>query len=162
MKRVLFLFLAAATLLAGCDQKGSLTRTQANFLKRLKRAQDTVNIFSQRELKQRVVNNMNRYVRDTALNFKGWHFKVTKIDGQLVYLRTPLPKGDTTGFNVEFLIEPANAAGLGELNSKLKPGAQLTIDGELAMKTPEGQISMDDYFYHDSLKFIRLVAKSVN
>ncbi|PWG79614.1 hypothetical protein [Pararcticibacter amylolyticus] len=153
MKRKPILFLAGLLFLIACGQKASVPRSQSDFVMRLKRAQDTVKIFQhQKELQARIITNMGKYVANN-LTFKHWTFKVENISDLGLDLKVPAPK-DTTGYNVKFVMpvspEVKDAA------SKLKVGDLIKVDGEIAMKTPEGKISMNDYFQSDSAKFIKI------
>lgn len=162
MKRAPILFLAGLLVLAACDQKGNASLAQKNFLMRLKRAQDTISIFSgQPEIKTRIITNMSKYVRDTALTLKGWNFKVTAIKGPEIDLQSP-EIGDTTASNVKFtMLVPQSDAKLKDEAAKLKVGDKIMVDGEMAMKTDDGKISMSSYFTSDSAKVIKFVPTGI-
>ncbi len=161
MKRIPILFLAGLFLLTACDQKGKVPMSQSNFMMRLKRSQDTVTLFSrQKEIQTRIITNMGKYVANN-LNFTGWSFSVENINGQTLDLKVPAPK-DTTGYNTKFvLFIPQDDAKIKEETAKLKVGDLIKVDGEIAMKTAEGKISMTDYFTSDSAKFIKIIPTQI-
>lgn len=161
MKRIPVLFLAGLLMLAACDQKGKVPKSQSDFVMRLKRAQDTVTLFQhQKELQTRIITNMGKYVANN-MNFTDWAFKVERINGETVDLKVPAPT-DTTGYNVRFaMLVPEGDAKLQGQVSKLKVGDLIKADGELAMKTADGKISMNEYFQSDSAKFIKIIPKQL-
>lgn len=160
MKRIPILFLAGVLLLAACE-KGKVPRTQSDFLMRLKRAQDTVTLFSnQKELQTRIITNMSKYVA-VNMNFTDWSFAVENINDQTLDLKTPAPK-DTTGYNTKFvMVIPQDDAAIKDKVAKLKQGDLIKVDGEIDMKTEDGKVSMNSYFASDSAKFIKIIPKQV-
>lgn len=161
MKRIPVLFLAGLLILAACDQKGKVPKSESDFVMRLKRAQDTVTLFQhQKELQTRIITNMGKYVANN-INFKDWSFKVEGVNDQTVDLKVPAP-ADTTGYNVQFvMLVPEDDAKIQEQVSKLKAGDLIKVDGELAMKTDEGKVSMTGYFQSDTAKFIKIIPTQI-
>ena len=161
MKRIPILFLAVMFILAACDQKGKVPQSQTDFLMRLKRSQDTATLFShQKEIQMRIITNMSKYVASN-LNFTGWSFKVEKVNGDMLDLKTPAP-ADTTGFNTKFvMLTSAADAKVKDALAKVKEGDVINVDGEIDMKTADGKISMTNYFTTDSAHYIKLLPKQV-
>ncbi|WP_407430257.1 hypothetical protein [Arcticibacter sp.] len=161
MKRILHLAgLACLLALMSCEQKAD--PSQKKFLERLKLTQDTVNIFQNKEvLKARIITNLNRYVRDNALTFKNWTFQVENIAADKLDLKS-ITVGDSSIYGVRFaMLIPEDNAPLKEEIGKLRVGDKITIDGEMAMKTEDGKVSMNSYFDSDSTKFIKLMPKEI-
>lgn len=161
MKRILPLaFMAFFLFLFSCEQQADPSQKQ--FLVRLKEAQDTVNIFQNKEiLKLRVITNLNKYVRDHALTFKNWTFKVENIGPEKLDLKSA-GTGDSTIYGVKFaMLMPQGNATLADRVAKLKIGDKITLSGEMAMKTEDGKVSMNSYFASDSTKFIKLMPTEI-
>lgn len=161
MKRTLHLACMACILfLMSCEQKADPSQKQ--FLVRLKQTQDTVNIFQNKEvLKTRVITNLNKYVRDHALTFKNWTFNVENITADQLDLKST-EVGDSTIYGVRFaMLMPQNDDALKGKIAKLKVGDKIAVDGEMAMKTEDGKVSMNSYFQSDSTKFIKLLPKEI-
>lgn len=161
MKKTLHLVCMACILfLMSCEQKADPSQKQ--FLVRLKQTQDTVNIFQNKEvLKMRVITNLNKYVRDHALTFKNWTFNVENITADKLDLKSA-EVGDSTIYGVRFaMLVPQNDAALKDAIAKLKVGDKIAVNGEMAMKTEDGKVSMNSYFDSDSTKFIKLLPKEI-
>ncbi|PRY51451.1 hypothetical protein B0I27_10736 [Arcticibacter pallidicorallinus] len=161
MKRTLQLAgLACLLVLMSCEQKADPSQSQ--FLLRLKKTQDTVDIFQNKEvLKARVITNLNKYVRDNALTFKNWTFHVENIAADKLNLKS-VGLGDSLIYGVPFaMLIPQNNAAVKDAITKLKVGDKIAISGEMAMKTEDGKVSMNSYFESDSTKFIKLMPTEV-
>lgn len=162
MKRTLHLAgLACLLILMSCERKADPSQKQ--FLVRLKETQDTVNIFQNKEvLKIRVITNLNKYVRDHALTFKNWTFNVENIAADKLDLKSA-DAGDSTIYGVRFaMLVPQDDVALKDAIAKLKVGDKIAVNGEMAMKTEDGKVSMNSYFESDSSKFIKLLPKEIN
>lgn len=162
MKRIPILFLAGLFLFSACEQKRKAPRTQVNFLMRLKRAQDTAKVFTHQEaIRTRIVTNMSKYLRDSALSFTDWTFKVTGTSPSQVNLQST-DIGDTTASNVKFamLLSQADAK-IKEKVASLKTDEVIKVSGEMNMKTPDGKISMTSYFNPDSAQVIKFIPKAI-
>ena len=161
MKRTLHLAgLACLLVLFSCEQNADPSQKQ--FLVRLKQTQDTVNIFQNKEvLKSRVITNLNKYVRDNALTFKNWTFNIENIAADKLDLKSA-GTGDSSIYGVRFaMLIPQDDAKLKDAIGKLKIGDKIAINGEMAMKTEDGKVSMNSYFDSDSTKFIKLMPKEI-
>lgn len=161
MKRTLHLaMLVCLSCFMSCQQQADPSQKQ--FLMRLKETQDTVNIFQNKEiLKMRVITNLNKYVRDKALTFKNWTFNVEKIEADKLEVKSA-GTGDSTIYGVRFaLLIPQDNSKLKDEISKIKVGDKISVDGEMAMKTEDGKISMNSYFESDSTKFIKLMPAEI-
>lgn len=152
--------MACILFLMSCEQKADPSQKQ--FLVRLKQTQDTVNIFQNKEvLKTRVITNLNKYVRDHALTFKNWTFNVENITADKLDLKSA-EVGDSTIYGVRFaMLVPQNDATLKDAIAKLKVGDKIAVNGEMAMKTEDGKVSMNSYFESDSTKFIKLLPREI-
>jgi len=155
MKRTLHLgFMAILLTFMSCEQQADPSQKQ--FLVRLKETQDTVNIFQNKEiLKNRVITNLNKYVRDHALTFQNWTFQVEGIGADKLDLKSA-GAGDSTIYGVRFALLIPQDAALKDAIAKLKVGDKIAVNGEMAMKTKDGKVSMNSYFESDSSKFIKL------
>ena len=159
MKRILLFGLSGLFLLMACEKKTS--KSQNSFLVRLKQAQDTVDIFHSQILKDRVITNLNKYVRDNALTFSDWNFKVENITANQVNLKSTIA-GDSSIYGVKFAIEiPTAESKIKTDVSKLKVGDLIEMNGEMAMATEDGRVSMNKYFASDSTNIIRLLPKEI-
>lgn len=157
MKQTLHLAcLAFILILMSCEQKADPSQKQ--FLVRLKQTQDTVDIFQNKEvLKNRVITNLNKYVRDNTLTFKNWTFDVVNITADKLDLKSA-GTGDPSIYDVPFaMLIPQDNAAVRDAIAKLKIGDKIAVSGEMAMKTEDGKVSMNSYFESDSTRFIKLI-----
>lgn len=159
MKRILLLGLSGLFLLMACEKP--VSKSQNSFLVRLKQTQDTVDIFQNQILKDRVITNLNKYVRDNALTFTEWNFKVENISGNQVYLKSTIV-GDSSIYGVKFaMLVPTEESQIKTDISKLKVGDLIEVDGNMAMTTEDGKVSMNSYFASDSTHIIKLLPKEI-
>lgn len=150
------LMLLACLILAACSNEPKIAVSQKNFVERLKRAQDTATLFDkQQAIKQRIITNMGKYIA-ANMTFSKWKFDVKSVSPQSLELKVPAIEGQS-GYDVKYVITlPTDDAALQEGLAKVKSGDNIKIDGQVAMFTPDGKISMNDYFLTDSAKFIKI------